>query len=440
MLNPPLSLLSDDLIGYLVEHIANEPFPIHFALHNLSLADRAFRDVCQKYIFRSLTLGTEWATISAKMRSVKGILDDNPLFAHHIRKIHLYMRSGDNSWLFQNPGGKDLRDEEAVTFISFFHLLANSPMPPHELHLTMGTFPIEDPVLLVRQISQSFFSQTLTILHLTGCSNVPLTLFIVCRRLKEVRLDMVGAIEETYDNYPDEQCSTLEAPELEVFECQDSTALIEQLITPPPRFHRPVVLWSKLRVLTMCPQNQEEMDFFRSILDAGGSSLEELYLLTAPSLLSSTYTGEQLSLAGFVRLRVFALYTFFDGYTPELAPFWTINPILGTISTSNTVTNLIFDLRIFVGHPFDGSRDDDWVGMCNEAIRISSGKHLELDVKIHVNGRQAEEEDLYMGIMETIKVLSDHPEICTHFWYPTQPSPPARAQIPRGQARARCTK
>lgn len=56
MLNPPLSLLSYDLIGDLVEHVAKLSSADE-ALSNLSLADPLFTEFCQKYIFRTLTLG-----------------------------------------------------------------------------------------------------------------------------------------------------------------------------------------------------------------------------------------------------------------------------------------------------------------------------------------------------------------------------------------------
>jgi hypothetical protein len=53
MLNPPLSLLSDDLHFSIVELVAKLPFADR-NLNNLSLADP---QACQKYIFRKLILG-----------------------------------------------------------------------------------------------------------------------------------------------------------------------------------------------------------------------------------------------------------------------------------------------------------------------------------------------------------------------------------------------
>jgi hypothetical protein len=65
---------------------------------------------------------------------------------------------------------------------------------------------------------------------------------------------------------------------LEVLEYCDSHTLVEQMITPPPRFNRPVVLWSNLRVLTLAPHDNEGMAYLQPILDATCNTLEELYL------------------------------------------------------------------------------------------------------------------------------------------------------------------
>jgi hypothetical protein len=109
-------------------------------------------------------------------------------------------------------------------------------------------------------------------------ANVPLPLFLICPRLREVFLDQVGATEKSYDKYPDDQCSGREAPLLEVLNYRNSHSLVKQMITPPPRFNTPVVLWSKLRVLTLSPRDKEGMACLQPILDAACNTLEELYL------------------------------------------------------------------------------------------------------------------------------------------------------------------
>jgi len=260
MLNPPLSLLSDDLLACIVEHIAKFPFPNN-DLYNLSLSDRAFTLSCQRYIFRDLTLRKP-----SKIFKLKEILDDKPSFSNHVRVVKLPTKS---AWLFNNH-----------VVISILKSLASSPMPPHTLLFRRQTVDdpqiIEDPVLVMRGLTQSFFSQTLTILCLDRL-DIPLPLFLICPRLREVSLDHVGATE-SYDEYPDDLCSGCKAPRLEVLDYCDSYSIVGQMITPPPRFNKPVVRWSKLRVLTLSPHEKEEMTCLQPILDTACHTLEELHL------------------------------------------------------------------------------------------------------------------------------------------------------------------
>ena len=267
MLNPPLSLLSDDLLDYIVEQVAKLTLPDEY-LKYLSLADRAFTQSCQKYIFRELKLGDR-KKIYKRLKKVKKILDDKPSFVNRVRMINLDLLWEENISVFKNPN-----------FISIFQLFAKSPIRPHELHLRriFSRIIIEDPLLIMRQFAKSFFPKTLTILHLEEIFVVPLHVFLICPRLREVSLDRVGATGKGYDPYPDNYCSEREAPVLEVFEYRNSHILVEQMITSPSRFDTPVVLWSNLRVLTLAPGDKEGMAHLQPILDAACITLEELYL------------------------------------------------------------------------------------------------------------------------------------------------------------------
>ena len=275
MLSPPLSLLSDDLLNYIVDHVAELPFS-HLDLYNLSITDRAFTRSCQTYIFKDLYLGYSTGTnksISKKLEKIRSILNDEPSFANRVRAIHLTVTSKRNKWLFDDPN-----------FITIIQLFAKSLMPPHKLHLTglLYSFIIEDPIFFVGRLMQSFFSQTLTVLYLTDCRNVPLTLFLVCPNLREVYLDDVEVlhveVESGDDDYPDTQCSGRELPALERLNYRNSRSLIKQMITPPPKFSMAVIIWSKLRVLKLCPQEKGGLVCLQPILDAACNTLEELYL------------------------------------------------------------------------------------------------------------------------------------------------------------------
>jgi hypothetical protein len=208
-------------------------------------------------------------SLSKKLAKTRNILNDEPSFANLVRTVHLTVAHRQNKWLFNDP-----------TFVSIIQLLAKSLVPPYKLHLSgfVSAFMIEDPILLVGRLMQSFFSQTLTVLYVTDCRNVPLSLFLVCPNLREVYLDSVGVLESGYDEYPDTQCSGPELPALERLNYRDSESLVKQMITPPPKFSMAVVVWSKLRVLKLCPQEKEEMVCLQPILDAACDTLEELYL------------------------------------------------------------------------------------------------------------------------------------------------------------------
>jgi hypothetical protein len=273
MLNPPLSLLSDDLFAYIVDHIAKLPYSIE-PLYNLSLTDRAFTRFCQAYIFKDLHLGCgsgSLSRISNQLEKMGKILKDEPTFANRVRTVKLTISSKGSRWLFNEP-----------TFIGIIQLLKKSPMPPHKLHFSCGATPFifGDPILIVGRLMQSFFSETLTVLHLTECQNVPLNLFLICPRLREIFTDHVEVIKN-YDKYPDQQCSGRQLPAVEHLSCRDSESLIKHMITQPSRFHSGVVVWSKLRVLKLCPHERKEMSYLQLVLNAACNSLEELHLTRA---------------------------------------------------------------------------------------------------------------------------------------------------------------
>ncbi|KIM39537.1 hypothetical protein M413DRAFT_415478 [Hebeloma cylindrosporum] len=197
------------------------------------------------------------------------------------------------------------------------------------------------------------------------------------------------------------------------------------MITPPPIFHTPVVLWSKLRVLTLSPFEEKGMACLRPILEVACNTLEELYLTN-----STLGIDDQLPLAGLVdlsklsRLRVFAIYPIIRCDEPGSTVIRDINTVLSTISASNTVTKLSFDFMICGEHPFGGCLDEDWEGIYDEVIRISSGKSLELDFYMALDKIMPEweyygEHELSKRIKGKATSLSGHPKIWTHFWNPS---------------------
>ena len=274
MLNPPLSLLSDDLLNLIVDHVAASDRYYYSTsdIYNLSITDRAFTRFCQAYIFKELSLGFVSGTnhsISNKLAKIGNILNNEPSFANRVRAINLTVADKQNKWLFNDP-----------TFITIIQLVAKSLTPPHKLYLTghWDPFIIEDPIVFVVGWLKHF-SQSLTVLNLCGCKNVPLTLFLVCPNLRKVHLDHVEVYESRDDEYPDTQCFGRELPALENLYYRNSESLVKQMVTPPPKFSIAVVIWSKLRVLKLCPQDKEGLVCLQRILEAACNTLEELYLI-----------------------------------------------------------------------------------------------------------------------------------------------------------------
>jgi len=74
-----------------------------------------------------------------------------------------------------------------------------------------------------------------------------------------------------------------------------------------------------------------------------------------------------------------------DLYHPGSAVLRDINIVLSTLHASNKITNLSFDFIMLGEHPFGGCLDEDWAGLCNEVVRLSAGKPLELELQTTVS-------------------------------------------------------
>jgi hypothetical protein len=103
--------------------------------------------------------------------------------------------------------------------------------------------------------------------------------------------------------------------------------------------------------------------------------------------------------------------------------FRDISLVLSTIPAFNKVTTLLFEFSIVGYHPFDGCFKEDWVGLWGEVVRISAGKPLELILEAAANPPDFQcpvegDEELYERITEKIALLSNYPNIDTHFLHP----------------------
>lgn len=88
-----------------------------------------------------------------------------------------------------------------------------------------------------------------------------------------------------------------------------------------------------------------------------------------------------------------------------------INFVLSTIPKANQVAQLSFGFSVPVKHSFK-CFEQNWVGTCNEVVRVSAGKPLCLKISIaslHVR------DVLYECIQERMASLLNYPNICTQF-------------------------
>ena len=451
MLNPPLSLLSNELLTLIVEHLDALPYSLE-AIRDLSLTDHAFTPICQNLIFRILQVGSDDVTkirISYQLKKFQTILNEKPSAADQVRVLRLFLSQKQDEWVLKDP-----------IFIRILDLIAKSPSTPDKLEFSgFWSKPIDNPVLFVDVLTKSFFSQSLRSLRLSSCSNLPLPLLLICPRLQVVSLDEVAVTDDSYDGYQDDQCAR-EWPSLQVFRYHYSHSFVEQMITPPPRFQVPLTLWSQLRILELCPYVDEDLACLQPILDAACNSLEELNLSVlcsfgtchplhkpkSPTNFLNT-KAEQISLAGLMNLtnhsnlRVFSLIVTIDGDARNPSVLQDINTVLSRISSPNKITNMFFDFTISGSSPFLGCLDEDWVGLCQQIIRIAAGKPLELDLQMAVSNDDLEEasgeHSLYMILLDKAASLSDCPNICTHVWNGTLGELGYKA-APLGEVRTKC--
>ena len=127
-----------------------------------------------------------------------------------------------------------------------------------------------------------------------------------------------------------------------------------------------------------------------------------------------------MNLRHLPNLHIFAIYAVIGCDAQGPVVLRDIKLILSTIPKANQVTKLSLDFTS--KHSFSGCLDEDWVGMCDEVVRVSAGKPLELDLEISIGPPKflyppPGEDKLYGRIKEMIASLSGYPNICTHFWH-----------------------
>ncbi|KAH6910446.1 hypothetical protein BKA70DRAFT_1463312 [Coprinopsis sp. MPI-PUGE-AT-0042] len=147
MLNPPLALLSVELLDSIVEHLGQELWPER-DLKSLALADRCFTHICQRQIFAEFACVAhaegDW---KQQLRSFHYTLTTNPNVASWVRVIKLIIhgRVEEGTWIFQE-----------TLFESTLAQLKITERPPDSLEVYTSSdeeLPFREPDLVLRVLS-----------------------------------------------------------------------------------------------------------------------------------------------------------------------------------------------------------------------------------------------------------------------------------------------
>ena len=84
-------------------------------------------------------------------------------------------------------------------------------------------------------------------------------------------------------------------------------------------------------------------------------------------------------------LRIFAIHSLIRCDVQEPVVLDDIKLVLSTIPNANQITKLSLDFIIYCEHPFVECLEEDWAGMCDEVVRVSAGKPLELDLEMSIS-------------------------------------------------------
>jgi hypothetical protein len=184
-----------------------------------------------------------------------------------VRRIRLNLdEQRDPSWLFQDR-----------TFISLMQTLSKAPRPPYQLAIfDWKASTTKDPEAIVAGLVNSFFSKSLESLLIWDSQIPENTLFVSpslrCLELYNVRLltpkkSSKGGNGRYNDRTP---------PMLRELDHRISFDVIQRFL--PGEGIKQLADVSQLRVLHMCPEDEENMALAQSLLDNAHKTLEEIKL------------------------------------------------------------------------------------------------------------------------------------------------------------------
>ncbi|KAJ3516655.1 hypothetical protein NLJ89_g995 [Agrocybe chaxingu] len=419
MSSKPFSLLSQEVIDRIVDCLAELPLWWE-NLSTLALVNRVFTPRCQVHLFKELKLEDEFETnkkFKAKIAKKWKILDSNHSLAENVRVLDISIGEEHNTKIFSD-----------ATFLKILNLLKGSPFPPDTLRLEQPGNSLQPEKMLPALVKASLH-QTLTTIFLKttiydeDCSNIPLSIFPVCSKLKNITLQDVQIPKE-----PEELAIPAgvdpSPPKIQRLDYRSSDRLVKYFLEPPPSLE-PLVDLSNLRILKACPHEKEDMACVQPILDIASETLEELYLTT----LSTSDTPDErrqfplaklVNLKSLNKLRTFEIYVIINAKSKQHVVLRDLISVLRTFPASNSVQRFMLHVSIYGSKPFKGCLDEDWDGVCEEVVRISADKPMEFHLysAVETNSISAKttgDAALYQKIEDRVKVaLAEHEHISFH--------------------------
>ncbi|KAJ3506133.1 hypothetical protein NLJ89_g7037 [Agrocybe chaxingu] len=364
MLNPPLSLLSVQLLDSIVDYTAKLS-AWWKQVASLALADRAFTARCRTHLFKELIIldsrqtDEEWdATIERKWR----VLDDKPPLSRHILYIEIGICIPDRAQV--------LVDDR---FRKISKILNDFPNSGRHLRFGMvaGQRDLPDPRGFIESIS--LLAPTLTKIQLVGWANLPVEVFLGCPNLKVITLqDVVPAKDAvvTPGNYSS-------PPKIERLEYNVSHMFIEALLRPPNLTTGPTFDWTSLRVLKVSPHEHNDMVHVQPILNATSETLEKLLFLFLSINKKQLPLKNLVNLEATKKLRAISIRVIINCKTKNTSVLHDLHDVLGTIPQNNIVKTIALELMVYGKQPFKVCLDQDWDGLCREVVRISASKPLD---------------------------------------------------------------
>ncbi|KAH6887182.1 hypothetical protein BKA70DRAFT_1464404 [Coprinopsis sp. MPI-PUGE-AT-0042] len=403
MLNPPLSLLSVELLEAIVELIAQDFDPAARDLKNLALAHRQFTSLCQQRIFAKFICeaseDTDWRQ---QLQSFLHLVATNQCVLGWVREVTLlvWRRIGDESWVFQD-----------AAFGSILNQLSAKGRPPERLYIDSSgdqdvAFRNADVTL---EILSHSIAPNLVNLTLSFCRGVPAQIFPLLPKLKQLRLDHAAPQLDRHSRM--EGLRQGSHPSLEILKFRHSHDLIEKLLLDSvDELERRSVDFSNLREVEF-PPSDETLPCLRRLLGIARVNLEELDITAAESptrieiIRPYTPITSYLDLGILRRLRSFRLrapITYSDPLGDEVVA--DIADAFHAVPQSNNLRHIFLNFQILAGkEPFHQARGQEWERLGREIARIASERQLDIEMWLGVGG-----EDLWdFGNVEGRAVRAD---------------------------------